>query len=89
MGGVFPISEKGAPVATMTIAGYNFELYFGYNGSMKVYSFVRAGSSDIKDFKADIKLFFNYLTTNYQYPEATQNLIGKCDEGYDGGGAFG
>lgn len=74
LGGVWPISEKGAPIATVTIAGYNFELYFGYNGSMKVYSFVRAGN-DITSFKADVKLFFDYLTKNYQYPQSTQNLI--------------
>lgn len=44
---------------------------------MKVYSFVRAGNSDITSFQADIKLFFNYLVQNYQYPESSQNLIGE------------
>lgn len=44
---------------------------------MKVYSFVRAGSNDITSFKADVKLFFNYLTQYYQYPESSQNLIGE------------
>lgn len=44
---------------------------------MRVYSFVRAGNNDIKSFKADIKLFFNYLVQNQQYPASTQNLIGK------------
>jgi xyloglucan-specific endo-beta-1,4-glucanase len=44
---------------------------------MKVYSFVRAGNNDIKNFKADLKLFFNHLVQNYQFPEAQQNLIGK------------
>jgi xyloglucan-specific endo-beta-1,4-glucanase len=44
---------------------------------MRVYSFVRAGNSDIKSFKADIKLFFNYLVQNQQYPANTQNLIGR------------
>ncbi|CAI6299057.1 unnamed protein product [Periconia digitata] len=75
LGGVWPISQGGAPIATVTIAGYTFDLYFGYNGSMKVYSFVRAGNNDIKSFKADVKLFFNYLVTNHQYPQSTQNLI--------------
>ena len=74
---MWPISQAGAPIATVTIAGYTFDLYFGYNGSMKVYSFVRAGNNDINSFQADVKLFFNYLTQNYQYPESSQNLIGE------------
>jgi len=77
LGGVWPISQAGAPVATVTIAGYTFDLYTGYNGSMRVYSFVRAGNSDIKSFSADIKLFFNYLVQTQQYPASTQNLIGR------------
>ncbi|KAK7185913.1 hypothetical protein DPSP01_009937 [Paraphaeosphaeria sporulosa] len=75
LGGVWPISQAGAPIATVTIAGYAFDLYFGYNGSMKVYSFVRSGSNDITSFKADIKLFFDYLVKNQQYPASSQNLI--------------
>jgi xyloglucan-specific endo-beta-1,4-glucanase len=77
LGGVWPISQAGAPIATVTIAGHTFDLYFGYNGSMKVYSFVRAGSSDVTSFKADVKLFFNYLVSAQQFPESSQNLIGK------------
>jgi len=61
----------------VTISGYSFDLYFGYNGSMQVYSFVRSGSNDIKSFKSDIKLFFNYLVQNHQFPASAQNLIGK------------
>jgi xyloglucan-specific endo-beta-1,4-glucanase len=44
---------------------------------MKVYSFVRTGSNDITSFKADVKLFFNYLVSNQQFPEREQNLIGR------------
>jgi len=75
LGGVWPISQGGKPIATVTISGYSFDLYFGYNGSMKVYSFVRSGNNDIKSFKSDIKLFFNYLTQSQQYPASAQNLI--------------
>jgi xyloglucan-specific endo-beta-1,4-glucanase len=75
LGGVWPISQGGSPIATVTIAGYSFDLYFGYNGSMKVYSFVRSGNNDITSFKADVKLFFNYLVSNQQYPASSQNLI--------------
>lgn len=72
-----PISQAGAPIATVTIAGYTFDLYFGYNGSMKVYSFVRAGSNDMTSFQADVKLFFDYLVKSQQYPASSQNLIGE------------
>jgi len=44
---------------------------------MKVYSFVTSDGS-YNSFSADIKLFFDYLTTNQNYPASTQNLIGKC-----------
>jgi xyloglucan-specific endo-beta-1,4-glucanase len=44
---------------------------------MRVFSFVRAGNSDVKNFKSDIKLFFNYLQQNQQFPASTQNLIGE------------
>jgi xyloglucan-specific endo-beta-1,4-glucanase len=76
LGGVWPISQAGKAVATVTISGVSFDLYTGYNGSMRVYSFVRAGTSDVKNFKSDIKLFFNYLQQNQQFPASTQNLIG-------------
>jgi xyloglucan-specific endo-beta-1,4-glucanase len=77
-GGIWPISQSGAPIASVTIAGYKFDLYFGYNGSMKVYSFLTpTPNSPYTSFNADIKLFFDYLTKNQGYPETTQNLIGK------------
>ncbi|KAF2274276.1 concanavalin A-like lectin/glucanase [Westerdykella ornata] len=75
LGGVWPISQSGSPIATVTISGYTFDLYFGYNGSMKVYSFVRAGNNDITNFNSDVKLFFNYLVSNQGFPASTQNLI--------------
>ncbi|KAL7268121.1 hypothetical protein RUND412_009269 [Rhizina undulata] len=63
LGGAGPISSTGSTVATPTIAGYSWKLYFGYNGSTKVYSFV--ASSQITSFTADIKLFLTYLVNNY------------------------
>jgi xyloglucan-specific endo-beta-1,4-glucanase len=77
-GGVWPISQAGAPIASVTIAGYKFDLYFGYNGSMKVYSFVTpTPNSPYTTFNADIKLFFDYLVQSQGYPASTQNLIGE------------
>ncbi|KAH8695801.1 concanavalin A-like lectin/glucanase domain-containing protein [Phaeosphaeriaceae sp. PMI808] len=80
-GGVWPISQSGStPIATVTIAGYKFDLYFGYNGAMKVYSFLPPGSlsstsAPYTNFSADIKLFFDYLIANQSFPASTQNLI--------------
>jgi len=82
-GGVWPITESGRPIASVIIEGYKFDLYFGYNGAMKVFSFLSpAPNSDLTKpstqyttFNADIKLFFDYLTQNQGYPASTQNLI--------------
>ena len=43
---------------------------------MRVYSFV-SPSGTINSFSADVKLFFDYLTSNQNFPASTQNLIGK------------
>jgi len=71
LGNVYPIGQK---VATVTIAGYTWDLWTGYNGKMRVYSFIPP-SGTIKSFTADIKDFFKHLEQNYQYPASTQNLI--------------
>ncbi|KAH8602383.1 endoglucanase [Bisporella sp. PMI_857] len=73
-GDVWPITSTGSPIATVTLAGYSFNLYFGYNGAMKVYSFV-ATSPPISSFSADVKQFFNYLTNNYAFPASNQYLL--------------
>jgi xyloglucan-specific endo-beta-1,4-glucanase len=75
-GGVWPITQSGSPIASVTISGYKFDLYFGYNGSMKVYSFVTSGGA-YTSFSADVKLFFDYLTNSQGFPASTQNLIGE------------
>ncbi|KAF2733971.1 concanavalin A-like lectin/glucanase [Polyplosphaeria fusca] len=71
---IFTAQDPNHINTTVTIAGYKFDLYFGYNGSMQVFSFVRSGN-DLTSFNADVKLFFNYLVTSQQFPESTQNLI--------------
>jgi len=43
---------------------------------MRVYSFVTP-SGPVYNFKADVKSFFDFLQTKYQYPASTQNLIGE------------
>jgi len=54
-GGVSPLSANGypfTPVATVTIGGQIFDLAYGLNGSVKVYSFVARGGA-ATNFSAD------------------------------------
>jgi len=70
-GGIWPITATGSPIAKVTLGGHSWDLYFGYNGAMKVYSFVTA-SGAITSFSADVKEFFNYLTANQGFPASSQ-----------------
>jgi xyloglucan-specific endo-beta-1,4-glucanase len=58
-----------------TVDGRSWELWEGYNGAMKVYSFV--APSPVTNYSGDIKNFFTWLTSNKGYPASSQNLIGK------------
>ncbi|KAK4185154.1 endoglucanase [Podospora australis] len=70
-GNVYPIGSK---VTSVNLAGKTWDLWTGYNGAMRVYSFVPP-SGTIKSFSADVKEFFNYLQRDHQYPASSQNLI--------------
>ncbi|ORX96501.1 concanavalin A-like lectin/glucanase domain-containing protein [Clohesyomyces aquaticus] len=72
IGTIYPI---GSQTVTVTIAGQSWDLWTGYNGSMRVFSFVRSGSNDVKNFSADAKLFYNYLVQNQGFPASNQNII--------------
>lgn len=72
IGSVWPIGTK---VTTVNIAGFNWDLFVGPNGSMKVFSFIPADGSWKFSFNADVKLFFNYLAQNQGYPASQQHLI--------------
>jgi xyloglucan-specific endo-beta-1,4-glucanase len=72
-GNVYPI---GSSVGTVNVAGRTWELWVGYNGSMKVFSFI--APSPVNSFSANVKDFFNYLQNSQGYPASSQNLIGKC-----------
>lgn len=72
-GNVYPIGTKER---TVTLAGRSWDLWVGWNGAMRVYSFV-VPSGTVKSFSADVKEFFRYLESNYQYPSSQQNLIGE------------
>jgi xyloglucan-specific endo-beta-1,4-glucanase len=59
----------------VTVGGHTWELFYGFNGDMKVYSFV--SPSTISSFNADLKDFFTYLTQSKAYPATTQYLISE------------
>ncbi|KAJ6094135.1 endoglucanase-1 [Penicillium canescens] len=69
-GNVQPIGSK---IATATVQGKTWELWYGANGSQKTYSFV--ASSPIASWSGDIKGLFDYLTAHEQFPASSQNLI--------------
>ncbi|KAF2124850.1 glycoside hydrolase family 12 protein [Dothidotthia symphoricarpi CBS 119687] len=62
LGGAGPISSTGSPIATVTLAGTSWKLYYGLNSSTKVWSFV--ASSQVTNFSGDLMDFVNYLSTN-------------------------
>ncbi|KAH6661685.1 concanavalin A-like lectin/glucanase domain-containing protein [Halenospora varia] len=67
---VYPI---GSSVGSVSVGGYTWTLWAGYNGSMRVYSFV--ASNPINGFNSDIKQFFNYLASSQGFPASSQHLI--------------
>lgn len=64
-------------MASVKVAGYTWDLFTGYNGAMRVYSFVVPNGSPIYSFNADVKEFFNYLQTNQNFPESQQYMLSK------------
>jgi xyloglucan-specific endo-beta-1,4-glucanase len=67
-GGAGPISSTGSAIATPTIGGSSYKLYYGLNGSTKVYSFV--ATSTIASYSGDLMDFFDYLTSNEGVPSS-------------------
>ncbi|KAK6071472.1 xyloglucan-specific endo-beta-1,4-glucanase A [Seiridium cupressi] len=67
-GGAGPISSTGSAIATVTIGGNSYKLYYGLNGSTYVYSFV--ASSTITSFSGDMMDFFDYLTSSQGVPSS-------------------
>lgn len=72
LGGAGPISSTGSAIATVTLGGHSFSLYYGLNGSTKVYSFV--ASSEITSFDMDMMNFYDYLIT-YEGVSSSSCLI--------------
>ncbi|KAI5800742.1 concanavalin A-like lectin/glucanase domain-containing protein [Pyronema domesticum] len=83
-GGAGPI---GSQVATVTIGEKSWKLFDGYNGSMRVFSFV-ASSSPVTSWSGDMKLFLTHLATNYGLSTALYvNTIQAGTEPFTGSGA--
>lgn len=69
------LSAIGSVVGTVSVGGYSWTLWAGYNGAMKTFSFV--ASSPIPSFSSDVKEFFSYLASNQGYPASSQYLLSE------------
>ncbi|KAI1275235.1 endoglucanase [Xylaria sp. FL0933] len=69
-GGVDPI---GSSTGTVSVGGSNWDLWIGYNGPTKVFSFV--APSDIATWESDVKPFFQHITDTQGFPASSQYLI--------------
>ncbi|KZL82620.1 murein transglycosylase [Colletotrichum incanum] len=67
------IQPIGSSQGRVTVGSYSWELWYGVNNGMKIYSFV--ASSPINDFNANLKPFFNYLQNSKGFPASSQYLI--------------
>ncbi|KAL4785364.1 concanavalin A-like lectin/glucanase domain-containing protein [Aspergillus varians] len=68
LGGAGPISSTGSSIASVKLGGVSWNLWYGLNGNMKVYSFV--ASSTTQSFSADIIDFVNYLVDSEGLPSS-------------------
>ncbi|KAF2757116.1 endoglucanase A precursor [Pseudovirgaria hyperparasitica] len=83
LGGAGPISSTGTNIATPSVAGKSWKLYYGLNGSMKVYSFV--ASSAITSFSGDLMDFIKYLESSQGLPSSQYlQSIGAGTEPFTG-----
>lgn len=69
---MYPI---GNSVGTVRAAGRDWALHIGYNGAMKVFSFVAA--NPVTRFDGEIMDFFYLLRDMQGYPMTSQYLLSK------------
>lgn len=87
LGGAGPISSTGSPIATITLAGSSWKLYYGLNGSMKVYSFV-AANGNVSSFNGDLMEFVKYLESKQGLSSSQVLLsVGAGTEAFTGSSA--
>jgi len=75
-GSVSPLSANGypfTPIASPTIGGVVWDLAYGLNGNVKVYSFVSRSRAET-NFSGDLLNFYKYLLANYASNGFTSNL---------------
>ncbi|KAI6840779.1 hypothetical protein KC332_g1845 [Hortaea werneckii] len=75
-GNISPLSSNGypfTPIASPVINGVQFDLAYGLNGNVKVYSFV-ARSRAATNFSGDFLNFYKYLQQNYAGNGFNSNL---------------
>ncbi|KAK1758790.1 glycoside hydrolase family 12 protein [Echria macrotheca] len=69
---VYPI---GSSVQCVNICGIMWDLWIGFNGEMKVYSFVPMPGVTIRSFRGDVREFFGFLERFDRFPAQDQHLI--------------
>ncbi|KAK1140292.1 hypothetical protein N8T08_010495 [Aspergillus melleus] len=73
-GSIQPIGSK---IDSTDIAGHTWELWYGTSiqagAEQKTFSFV--SGNPINSFSADLKPFFDYITSKHDFPASSQNLI--------------
>lgn len=75
-GSISPLSSNGypfTPIASPVINGVQFDLAYGLNGNVKVYSFV-ARNRAATSFSGDFLNFYKYLQQNYASNGFNSNL---------------
>ncbi|KAF2997864.1 hypothetical protein E8E13_002971 [Curvularia kusanoi] len=86
LGGAGPISSTGSPIATVTLAGKQFKLYKGPNGSTTVFSFV--ATSPVNNFSGDLNAFLVYLRNSQGLPSSqVLQSVGAGTEPFSGSNA--
>jgi xyloglucan-specific endo-beta-1,4-glucanase len=75
LGSIQPI---GSSIATATVGGLTWDLWYGTSGSQQTYSFVASGD-DLESFNGDVMDFWDYLAQNEGYPASSQYLLSKFD----------
>ncbi|KAK4446093.1 glycoside hydrolase family 12 protein [Podospora aff. communis PSN243] len=71
--GRFDVYPIGSNTGMVSVGGRQWELWIGYNGAMKVFSFIAPQTTN--QWSGDAKQFFQYLQDRQGFPASSQNLI--------------
>lgn len=87
LGGAGPISATGKPIATVTVAGHSWKLWYGSNGVNEVYSFTPNGAN-VASFSGDLMDFFAYLIKSQGFKDSQYLIsVGAGTEPFTGSNA--